>query len=186
MTVQTILWRRLDAPGHEAARLLPAPGGWHLAGTAVFAHDRRACRLDYRVACDARWRTTSGWVSGWVGGDEINLAVEVGPAGAWRLNGADCPGVAGCLDLDLNFSPSTNLLPIRRLGLTVGGSAAVRAAWLRFPSFALEPLDQVYHRTDEDAYRYESAGGRFAADLRVNPTGFVTLYPDGWEAEPTG
>jgi uncharacterized protein len=186
MTGHTILWRRLDAPGHEAARLLPAPGGWYLVGTAVFAHDRRPCRLDYRVACDAGWRTTSGRVTGWIGGDEIDLTVEVGPDGGWRLNGEACPAVAGCVDLDLNFSPSTNLLPVRRLGLAVGESGAARAAWLRFPSFALEPLDQVYHRTGEDAYRYESGGGRFAADLRVGPAGFVTHYPGGWEAEPTG
>lgn len=31
-------------------------------------------------------------------------------------------------DLDLNFSPSTNLIPLRRLGLAVGAEAPVRAA----------------------------------------------------------
>ncbi len=118
-------------------------------------------------------------VTGWVGNDEVDLTVEVDLYGVWRLNGAECPAVAGCLDFDLNFSPSTNLLPVRRLGLAVGGSATVRAAWLRFPSFALEPLDQMYRRTSDDVYRYESGGDRFTADLRVNPTGFVTHYPGG-------
>lgn len=40
--------------------------------------------------------------------------------------------MAECVDIDLNFSPSTNLLPIRRFDLSVGASAIVRAAWLRF------------------------------------------------------
>lgn len=91
--------------------------------------------------------------------------------------------MAGCSDLDLNFSPSTNLLPIRRLGLAIGQEMAVRAAWLRFPSFTLEPLEQLYRRIDAATYRYESAGGRFVTELQVNAAGFVTHYPDFWQVE---
>ena len=93
------------------------------------------------------------------------------------------PAVQGCVDLDLNFSPSTNLLPIRRLSLEVGQEAEVRAAWLRFPSFKLEPHSQVYRRLDEFTYRYSSRGGEFVADLTVNECGLVTTYPGLWEAE---
>ena len=92
----------------------------------------------------------------------------------------------GCDDLDLNFSPSTNALPIRRLGLAVGQAAEVRAAWLRFPSFALEPLEQVYRRTGDAIYRYESAGGTFVADLEVNAAGLVIHYPGFCRAEAGG
>jgi hypothetical protein len=151
----------------------------------VFADEGRPCRLNYLVACGPDWRTVAGRVTGWLGATAVEVDVLVDD-GRWRLNGMDCPAVAGCVDLDLNFSPSTNLLPIRRLDLAVGAEARVRAAWLRFPSFALEPLDQVYRRTGGDTYRYESGGGRFVADLRVNPIGFVIHYPGGWEAEPLG
>jgi hypothetical protein len=82
--------------------------------------------------------------------------------------------------LDLNFSPFTNLLPIRRLNLNVGEKAEVRAAWLKFPSFQIEPLEQSYYRIDAATYRYKSAGGRFVADLKVNETGFVSSYPSFW------
>ncbi|HEX5717576.1 MAG TPA: putative glycolipid-binding domain-containing protein [Thermoanaerobaculia bacterium] len=173
-----ILWRRLDTPGHESARLIDRS----LSGTAVFLHEGQPCRLEYLLTCDADWRTVSGKVSGWVGERTIDVECSA-EAGRWRLNGAECPQVEGCIDLDLNFSPSTNLLPIRRLNLAVGREAPVRAAWLRFPSFALEPLEQVYRRIDEGTYRYESAGGRFVRELAVNDAGFVTLYPGLWEAE---
>jgi hypothetical protein len=56
MTDQSILWRRLDRPGHEAARLFAENSLWHLAGTAVFAHpatEGQSCRLDYLIICDA-------------------------------------------------------------------------------------------------------------------------------------
>jgi hypothetical protein len=148
----------------------------------VIARAGRACRLDYLVVCDGDWRTRSGRVTGWLGTDPV--AVEVSSAsGRWLLDGSEAPAVAGCVDLDLQFSPSTNLLPIRRLDLAVGASAPVRAAWLRFPSFALEPLDQLYRRTGPATYRYESADGTFVRDLRVNDTGFVVDYPGLWEVE---
>jgi hypothetical protein len=155
-----------------------------LAGTAVFVSDGQACCLDYSVVADLGWRTLAGRVTGWVGPDRVAVEVTAG-AGRWRLKGCDCPAVAGCIDLDLNFSPSTNLLPIRRLGLAVGAEASVRAAWLRFPSFALEPLDQLYRRSGETSYRYESAGGTFIADLTVNSAGFVIEYPGVWQIEGT-
>jgi hypothetical protein len=91
--------------------------------------------------------------------------------------------VAGCIDLDLNFSPSTNLLPIRRLDLAIGQEAEVQAAWLRFPSFTLERLEQLYRRIDVATYRYESAGGKFVTELQVNAAGFVTHYPNAWQVE---
>jgi len=59
----------------------------------------------------------------------------------------------------------------------------VQAAWLRFPSFALEPLEQRYRRIDDATYRYGSAGGKFVAELRVNAAGFVTHYPNVWQVE---
>ncbi len=180
-----ILWRRLDQPGHESARLRAQPSGWQLSGTAVFAHEGRPCRLGYEVVCDAAWRTVSGTVTGWVGSETVEIAIAVDADRRWRLNGHECAGVAGCTDLDLNFSPSTNLLPIRRLNLAAGAEAEVRAAWLRFPGFSLEPLAQVYRRIDGTTYRYESAGGRFTAELQVNAAGFVTRYASVWQAEAT-
>ncbi|HSF07028.1 MAG TPA: putative glycolipid-binding domain-containing protein [Methylomirabilota bacterium] len=185
MREAAILWRRLDQPGHESARLGVHQSGWALSGTAVFAHEQQPCRLDYEVVCDAAWRTVSGRVAGWVGNRTVEIAIAVDAARRWWLNGDECLEVAGSADLDLNFSPSTNLLPIRRLSLAIGAQADVRAAWLRFPGFTLEPLAQVYRRIDVTTYRYESAGGRFTAELLVNTAGFVTRYASFWQAEAT-
>ena len=183
MTGRTMIWRRLDKPGHEAARLSQLESRWRLDGTAVFLHDHQPCRLDYRLECDSQWQTLSGKVAGWVGVELIVVNISVDSARRWWLNGEGCTAVKDCTDLDLNFSPSTNLLPIRRLKLAVGQKAGVRAAWLRFPSFNLEPLDQIYHRIETSKYRYESAGGSFIAKLEVNDVGFVTLYPNFWRVE---
>lgn len=179
---RTIIWRRLDKPGHESARVFFAEACPHLTGTAVFAHDHQPCRLDYWIECDSQWQSLSGKITGWVGSEVIASEISV-DAGRWWLNGRECAQVEGCIDLDLNFSPVTNLLPIRRLNLVVGQEATVRAAWLRFPSFEFEPLEQIYRRVSNSTYRYESAGGKFVAELEVDEVGLVTLYPNFWQAE---
>ncbi len=176
-----ILWRRLDRHGHESSRHYFRHSGWHLTGTAVFAHGQQPCRLDYLVVCNPKWQTVSGTVTGWVGNEMVEIELTVDSARRWRLNGIECTEVAGCEDLDLSFSPSTNLLPIRRLGLAVGQEAEVKAAWLSFPGLSLEPLEQFYRRINASTYRYESAGGSFVTELRVNASGFVTHYPSFWQ-----
>jgi len=177
----SILWHRVDRPGSESSRLSRVDSSWVLAGTAVFAHEERPVRLDYEVVCDAAFRTELARVSGWLGRKPIEISIRA-ENGRWSLDGEECADVEGAVDLDLNFSPSTNLLPIRRLGLSEGASASVRAAWLRFPRLDLAPLQQSYHRIGPSTYRYESATG-FTADLEVRPSGLVRRYPGVWEPD---
>ena len=182
MTIQSILWRRLDQPGHEIARLVTQREFWRLFGTAIFV-DEQPCCLHYAITCGANWQTRGVSISGWVGETTVHVAIAIDAQQRWWLNGVEQPQVAGCLDIDLSFSPVTNLLPIRRLALANGQSAPVTAAWLRFPGFTLEALDQRYRRLAEGVYAYESAGGAFRAELQVNDNGFVTHYPDLWQVE---
>jgi uncharacterized protein len=180
---ESILWRRLDLPGQEIATLEELDHGWRLSGTALFSWEQGPVKLDYTVVCDPVWRTHSAEISGVIGDRRVNLIICAGPSRRWHLNGVACAAVEGCIDIDLGFSPSTNLLPVRRLSLAVGEEAMVRAAWLPFPSLEFAPLDQLYRREAETAYRYESDGGAFVKMLEVNAIGFVTSYPGVWQAE---
>jgi uncharacterized protein len=182
MDKATVLWQRLDQPGHDPARLSLESRGWRIAGTAVFARERRPCRLDYAVVCDAAWYTVSARVSGWFGDEIVDIELTVDAARTWRMNGIECPAVKGCLDVDLHFTPATNTLPIRRLELAIGRESAVRAAWLS-PDFSMKPLEQVYRRTGPRTYRYESDRGAFTAEIEVNDAGMVRSYEGLWTAE---
>jgi hypothetical protein len=181
MSAVTVLWQRLDEPGHDSARLWRESSHWRIAGTALFAREMRPCRLDYAIVCDAAWNTLSARVSGWVGDNLVAIELTVDAARRWRLNGADCPAVQGCMDVDLHFTPATNTLPIRRLELAIGAGAPVRAAWFS-PDFSMKPLDQIYRRAGPTTYRYESDGGRFTAELEVNEAGLVRSYEGLWQA----
>jgi len=176
-----VFWRRLDMPGYESARISGVGKNWALEGTAVFRDLSSACRMDYKIMCDSNWCTRSARVRGWVGERSIELEIVVDGEQRWWANGVEIPGLAGCIDIDLNFSPSTNLLAIRRLNLQVGQSGEVKAAWVKYPEFTFGVLAQIYRRTQPLAYRYEASDGSFTTDLRVNPAGFVIDYPPFWE-----
>ena len=180
---QSILWRGNYMPGHEYCTLLERGPSRFLEGVAAFVYEDQPCRIDYLVECDSDWNTKRARVFGSVGMRSINIELRVEPYHSWVLSGTPQQQVTGCTDIDLNFSPSTNLIPVRRLKLEVGQQAEVNAAWLRFPSFKLERLDQIYRRLDQTTYRYESNGGKFVAEIKVNDFGLVISYPGLWEEE---
>jgi hypothetical protein len=180
---QLILWRRMDVPGHDACGLWGTESGWCLAGTAIFALEGQPCHLAYEVDCDTTWRTRSAKVTGYIGRHVLGLSIVARPGERWELNGTDQPEAAGCIDVDLNFTPATNLIAIRRLALGVGHESHAPAAWLCFPELKLERLEQRYHRLTLDMYDYQAPSVGYAAFLLVSDIGFVTQYPGLWELE---
>jgi hypothetical protein len=182
---ETILWRRLDLPGHEIATIVPGADGWRLEGVAVLVESGRPCRIEYDIDCDARWMTRRCVLRGHIGERRVNLDVERSSTGVWSIDGMKVSALDGCDDIDLGFSPATNLLPIRRLALPVGAESIVRAAWIRFPELTAEVLVQTYTHRSADRYVYESAGGAFRRELQVDAFGCVIDYPGLWRAEAT-
>jgi hypothetical protein len=178
---QTILWRRIDQPGHDACALWSSRDGWRVAGTAVFALDGEPCHLRYEVHCDRSWHSRLGMVDGWIGQKPIDFRIVSIPGQRWTLNGVEEKAVTGCADVDLSFTPATNLLQLRRLALGVGEQGEAPAAWLRFPESALGRLEQTYARVAHERYDYRAPTVEFAAQLEVTNTGFVTRYPGLWE-----
>jgi hypothetical protein len=180
---QLILWRRLDLPGHDACNLWATEHGWSLTGTAIFGLEDQPCHLAYQVECDLTWGTRSAKVTGWFGRQVLELTIVSRPGERWEFNGTDQPQAAGCLDVDLGFTPATNLIALRRLALGIGQAADAPAAYLHFPELKLERLEQWYHHVSPDTYEYQSPSFGYAAPLQVSDVGFVTRYPGLWELE---
>jgi hypothetical protein len=173
-------WRRNDLRGLESARLQRTDNGWLLSGTSAFEHAGSPCLLNYQVRCDENWCTRLVLVDGWANQRSVHHQIVVRPNGRWIHNGTDLPQLDSCVDIDLNFSPSTNTLPIRRLRLAVGASTKVRAAWLRFPDFTLHVAEQSYTRIATNRYEYRN--GNFRSEISVDSIGLVRDYPPAWES----
>ncbi len=174
------LWQRLRGTGLERFELSRGNGRWLLRGNVVALENGAPAEASYQVVCDAAWRTERAEIAvrDAAGGRSLTLTTE---GSRWYANGREAESVQGCIDLDLGWSPSTNTLPIRRLGLAVGrGSGPLRMASVRFPELTLEPLPQEYLRKSERVYRYTSRDGAFVADLEVDDEGLVLDYQGVW------
>lgn len=184
-TVASILWRRLDVPGHDACRLERNASAWQLDGAAVFRlEDERIGQLHYRVRCDLHWHTQWGTVRGWLGDTAIDLSITRDAHGHWKLNDEAVPDLAHCVDLDLGFTPATNLLQLRRLSLEVGESADAPAAWVDLGGGGvLSELMQRYERRSATEYVYEAKRFDYAAVLVATEDSFVRDYPSLWVAQ---
>jgi hypothetical protein len=179
----SVLWRRVDTPGHDACRLERTEGGWRVTGMAVFRHERGAAQLHYEATCDGAWHSQEGRVHGALDMQPVDFTVSRTAEGLWMLNGKAVPGLSECVDLDFDFTPATNLFQIRRLALTRGQAADAPAAWLDVSSGTLAALPQRYERIADATYRYEAPVLNYEADLQIAETGFVGRYPRLWELE---
>jgi hypothetical protein len=179
--VAVFLWRKVDRPGHDSCRLFKLANGWRLTGAAVFRDAGRPCHLQYDVATDKAWKTRSVKVSGYIGKKAFDVRVESARDAHWKLNGVLVKSVTGCVDVDLGFTPATNLIALRRLALKVGQRAEAPAAYLQFPEMRLVLLPQSYLRTGRTEYEYEAPTVGYSGRLRVSPGGAVSRYPGLFE-----
>lgn len=177
--MHTLLWRRLDAEGHDVCRIRQTPEGFEIEGTAVFAHAGEAASLAYRILCDAAWRSRSATIAGWIGEADFTLAIARAGEG-WRIDGAPAPTFAGLEDIDLGFTPASNLNAIRRLALPEGAEAQSVAVWLDTEDWTFKPLPQTYRRTGHNTYAYASPQHDYRATLTVDDFGAITHYPALW------
>jgi hypothetical protein len=176
------IWRRLDEPGHDAARLQETDRGWLLDGTTVYLSHEGPALLNYSVQLAKDWTTLSGNVRGFLGGQGIDVLITRDENG-WTLNGQPQPAVRSMLDLDYGFTPATNLQQIRRMNLKVGDSADFPVAWLVTGASTLVVLPQTYRRLSETEYAYEAPTVPFRATLVIPEDGFAQDYPEGWIIE---
>jgi uncharacterized protein len=179
----TILWRRLDLTGHDFCCLWQTINGWQLSGTAMFLFNQMPCCLSYQVQTNVDWQTSIASVSGYMGESAVAFTITPTQDRKWSINGVDEPETAGCIDLDLGFTPATNLIAIRRLSLGIGERLQAPAAWLNFPDFQLKKLGQQYHRISDYQYEYISFDVDYSDILEVDSYGAITHYPALWEKE---
>jgi hypothetical protein len=177
--VPSILWRG-SSGSLERCALEQTAEGWRLAGTTLLTADGAPYEIRYSVLLDAGWgtRTVGAHVQG--PGQDRRMALTSDGAGTWSVTDQPVLELFGATDVDLAWTPATNTVPIRRLGLAVGESGAVTAARVAFPEHDIARVTQHYERLSEHDYRYTS--GDFSAELTVDEHGLVTRYGDLWSA----
>lgn len=176
--IATAHWRRLDGEGSDRCTLSQVEHGWILMGRAAWRVDGLEASLTYDVRCDPGWLSLSADVCGEVGPRQLDLRLRLSPEG-WLLNDVLQPGTAQCTDLDLSFTPATNLMPVRRLMLGPQPQMTVAAAWLQPELDAISRLDQTYVLKQDGSVDYASTTAQ--AEFTIDQSGFATNYPGLWQ-----
>ena len=185
---RTIAWLALDEPRIEHAALSRGPRGFETRGRMAGAINGAPAWAAYRLELDHEWQTRRLRAVHSVGGAAGRLLLRRDEDGVWGDHTGERPDLAGCTDVDLAWTPLTNTLPIRRLGLAVGESRAISVAYVA-PDLSVSPDGQRYTRLAPHRWRFDSLDSDFTAELTVDGDGLVIDYPPlfrrvaYWEAE---
>lgn len=190
-------WSRQGAFGAEFAVAHLGSDGMIARGVALGSQPF-PYRLDYELETGRRFVTKRLVVSVRAQGLGRRLELLRSPTGTWSetvLDDADATvrpprspmdaaGLSGALDVDLEFSPLFNSMPVLRHDLLGrGGSVDFVMTWVSVPSLAVHRSPQRYSlvRTLDDGtslVRFESlAGDGFVADITMDVDGLVVDYP---------
>lgn len=184
---RSVLWHFPSQPSIERCSLSEGAQLERLEGTVLTLLSGASAEIRYAITCDSSWKTRTCSVEIATPGSVRHIELEADDRSSWVLNRERVPQFDGIVDVDLGFSPCTNTLPIRRLGLDVGQASRISVVWLRFPALDLVRSEQVYARLSDRLYRYESGTGDFSAEIEVDALGIVTRYGDFWrEVVPKG
>ena len=175
-----LIWQHLDQPGWEHVRVQDDHPGWTVFDSIfVRHHNGQVLRGGYTLVTDKQWRTL-----------ELRLMVETEPGsmegvhlltegdGRWMdANENPMPELDGCLDVDIQWSPLTNTLPVNRLSLEVGVDQELRVAYISRPQLMVRPVAQRYSLVDDTTVRYSSETRDFQREITLDPEGYVVTYP---------
>lgn len=178
---QEYLWQALDTAGFEHVRVDQSHPGWNVFDSMIVReHDGQIVRGGYTLVVDKEFRTL-----------EIRIMAEQEPGsmaalhllangeGVWTdADERRIPSLDGVIDVEIQWSPLTNTLPVRRLDLKSGDERDISVAYIAMPSLELRRSEQRYTRIDASTVRYTSQGGDFTADIEVDEDGVVLQYPE--------
>jgi hypothetical protein len=180
-----VVWHCSLLSSSEHASLTEVEGGFRLQGVIVAPLGDVPCHIEYAVAVDRRWRPAEARATIMTPSGVREIVLQAHHGDVWELAGMPAPHLSGCHDVDLGWTPATNTVPIRRLGLEVGQTASITAAWVRFPELDVVRNEQRYTRLAGDRWRYRS--GDYDHEILTDPiTGLVLSYGDDlWRAAAT-
>jgi hypothetical protein len=182
---QHVVWHCSLLSSSEHGSLLESEDGYRLQGVVVVPLGDVPCHIDYAVVADRQWRPREARATIVTPAGVREIVLRSHHPGGWEVAGMPASHLDGCHDVDLGWTPATNTVPIRRLGLEVGETASITAAWVRFPELDVVASEQRYTRLGNDRWQYRS--GDYDYELVTDETtGLVLSYGDDlWRAVAT-
>ena len=188
MIERIVFWQPWDEVGLEQLRLVTNDEGAIADGLIIRVVDNQPIRLRYEIRVDAAWRLREANFDTWLPAYR-QLKLRADGCGSWTdATGRRVDELAGCVDIDLNLTPFTNTLPIRRFRLEPGAAEEISVAYVVAPDLSVQPVRQRYTRLENRGtggrYHYEGLGTGFETEVQVDADGIVIDYPGIWRRLP--
>lgn len=176
---RSLRWRPVEGVGLEHLTLRSTPDG--LRAEAVVVGERGGGEpygVSYAIDCNPDFAVTAVTIAA-TDGRRVFLERR---DGVWRdVFGEHLAAFDGCIDIDLQGSPFTNTLPIRRERWEIGQSRTFAMLYIPFDDFVPTIDRQTYTCLAPRLFRYQAADGSFEAELPVDEDGLVVDYPSLFE-----
>jgi hypothetical protein len=167
----TTRWRTWDHAHQETLTLRWENEGW----TATGEVGREA--VTYVIRLSATWQVRQFLLFRDL--DEPDLWLGTDGGGRWgEMNGAHRPDLDGCTDIDLDCTPFTTTLPIRRLQLDVGDVAEIRCAAIDVETLGVVPVTQRFRRLQPRRFEFTDLDRDVGCAFDIDEYGLVHDYPD--------
>ncbi len=177
----TRLWRRIGLEGLEHLTLQAMEDSIRVYSVLSVELDLGGITCEYHFDLDRQWRTQTFKLAVNQAGEDRKLRIERTNEKEWQVNGVDRPDLRDCLDLDLNVSPFTNTLAIRRLTLAPGEAKEMTAVYVNLPQLEVTPARQRYQRLDPSdpprRFLYSGLDTGFTEEITVDEYALVERYP---------
>jgi uncharacterized protein len=182
-----LTWQAEGRPGLEGVRVHfgPGPLGFRALGRIVRPDPSGDLTASYNLVVREDGTLLRLSVTAATMAAEKHLTIQRTDDGFWLLDdgsGSTRADFDGAADLDLEFSPLFNSLPIRRRGLhREAGEVEVPMVFVSLPDLAVTTAVQEYRTVRVGAGDVPAQVGftweDFSADLAVDVDGFVISYP---------
>jgi hypothetical protein len=137
-------------------------------------------QVSYELIIDHNWYITSVAIE--VEAEKrFNFFMERNNGKWYDQQGKYYPDLDNATDIDISLTPFTNTLPIKRLKLMEGKTAAITVVYFDLLNDTFIPMKQHYTNMGNYLYKYENIHTGFTSVIQTNEEGLVVDYPGIWQ-----
>ena len=171
-------WETWEGDAEEQLGIRWENEGWTVSG--IVGRER----VQYVVRLSATWQLRQFLLFRDLDEPDLWLATD-GSARWGEMNGAHRVELDGCYDVELDITPFTPTLPIRRLPLHVGDSAELSVVHVDVETLEARPVRRRYTRTSEQHWVVRDLDdGSTQVEFDVDEHGLVVDEPARFRRVP--
>jgi hypothetical protein len=148
-----------------------------LAESIIISKGMENPTTKYTIRCDSLWRVRKLNIRSVETKKEISLKSD--GLGKWFDDLGTINDLNGAFDVDIEVTPFTNTLPIRRLNLKEKQTEEILVVYITVPGLGIFVDRQRYTcLIPNKRYRFEQVDTEFVQDIEVDKFGLVLIYPN--------